>query len=58
MTAAVATFAGPKLSSNDAWKGIIAASTVVQALADKASTYAEIHSYNSILQILTDELKD
>jgi hypothetical protein len=55
--AAVTTIvATPKVSLNDAWKGITAASKIVAALADRAVTYDEIHFYNGILQILTDEL--
>jgi hypothetical protein len=56
MTAVTTFAAAPKVSLNDAWKGITAAFAVVQALADKANTYDEMHFYNSILQVLTDEL--
>src|SRR4051794_15097563 len=48
--------AGPKLSLNDAWKGIDAAFAVTQALAARATSYNEIHFYNGILEVLTDEL--
>jgi hypothetical protein len=55
--ATVQEFTGPpKVSLNDAWKGILAARKVLGALSDNASTYEEEHLYNGLLLILTDEL--